>query len=462
MPYTLLYDGVVREFDFYAPPGWQHWVGEAWKQGRRGLPLVVALHGGGQDPLVFQEDWFFPRVWKLGLDDAGNPGEAVIPGTNRFLDNQFFVLYPYGQGWMTKSLYELAYGLVEPPAIPKLPSILQLPVDPDLPKKLADFEGWLNLLASSMDSLHGADLRSVYRDSRTMRAFDPGFGGSGPLVDDVGFIKAAQAAMDDKLRQQIGEAAADLPDDFPLEVSAAKLPNGEVVTQAFSSISPFDPNRRFLFGYSNGAMLAHRLVSQMTDHWAALWAMSGTCGGKTTFKATPDSDHAVNLPQDGRYAVSFFAHHGDLDITVPPGDWGADDFDYQAPKFNDESYLINAVAGFPNALDYRPGYLPLSQASRGYRKYNHVKGQSPFRDRDGLDGPASARSKSWPDGENPDDHNPTVVVYRDSQMSHTNFTQDKDKRYFFEKDVWRFFNRHTRTFRVSSQPALADIPVLTE
>ena len=460
MPYTLLHDGVVREFDFYAPPGWQHWVGEAWKQGRRGLPLVVALHGGGEDPLVFQEDWCFPRVWQLGLDSAGNPGEAVTPGDNRSLDNQFFVLYPYGHGWMTKSLFDLAYGLVEPPAIPALPSIPQLPVDPELPKELAQLEDWLNLLASSLNSLHGANLRSVYRDTRTMRAFDPGFGGSGPLVDDVGFIKAAQAAMDDKLRLELGDVPTGLPDDFPMEFTAAQLPTGEVVTQAISSIGLFDPNRRFLFGYSNGAMLAHRLVSQMPDHWAALWAMSGTCGGKTTYKATPDNDGVVNLPQDGRYAVSLFAHHGDLDITVPPGDWGADD--YQAPQCPDPSYLISAFAGFPSALDYRPGYLPLSQASSGYRTYNQLKGPSPFRHRVGRDGAASAQSKSWPDGENPDDHNPTVVVYRDSGMTHTNFTQDKDKRYFFEKDVWRFFNRHTRTFRTSFQPAPTNIPVLAK
>ena len=120
MPYTLVHQGVMREFDFYAPPGWQHWVGKAWEQGRVGLPLVVALHGGAQDPLGFQEDWFFPRVWNLSFAD-GNPGDPVTPGAARALENQFFVLYPYGMGWTTASLHTLAYLLIEPPAIPAAP-----------------------------------------------------------------------------------------------------------------------------------------------------------------------------------------------------------------------------------------------------------------------------------------------------------------------------------------------------
>jgi len=450
MPYTLIYDGVMREFDFYAPPGWQYWVGEAWKQGRRGLPLIVALHGGGEDPLVFQEDWFFPRVWDLGLDSAGNPSDPVSPGDKRCLENQFFVLFPYGQGWMTKSLFDRAFGLIEPPTIPKLPPIPELPTIPELPPNLLNFQNWLNLLANSLNLLHGADLRPLYHDTRTVRAFDPGFAGSGPLVDDVGFIKAARDAMNDRLKWELGKAADGLPGDFPWEYMAAKLPTGEVVTTTVSSIDLFDPNRRFLFGYSNGAMLAHRLVSQMPDHWAALWAMSGTCGGKPNFGVSTDNDRVVNLPADGLYAVSLFAHHGDQDITVPPGDWGADDFDYQTPQFPDKGYLTYAIAGFPGALDYLPGYLPLTQASRGYRAYNNREGESPFRHRVGLGGASTAESKSWPDGENPDASNPTVVIYRDSQMDHTNFTQNVDKRYFFEKDVWRFFNRHHRVFRPPS------------
>jgi len=107
MPYSLMHNGIMREFDFYAPPGWEYWVGKAWEQRRIGLPLVIALHGGAEDPLHFQEDWFFPRVWNLGLDSNGNRGDPVTSGDPRILDHQCFVLYLYGQGWMTNSLFDL-------------------------------------------------------------------------------------------------------------------------------------------------------------------------------------------------------------------------------------------------------------------------------------------------------------------------------------------------------------------
>jgi len=418
VPYTFTYDGVTREFDFYAPPGWQYWVGKAWKEGRHGLPLIVALHGGAEDPLTLQDDWFFPRVWNLGLDSDGNPGDPVSDD-KRSLENQFFVLYPYGQGWMTKSLYDLAYSLTELPTIP------------------------------------------FNRDTRTVRAFDPGFAGSGPLVDDVGFIKAARDAMNTKLRWALGQAAAGLPDDFPWELVAAKTPTG-AETAAVAAIDLFDPERRFLFGYSNGAMLAYRLVSQMPDHWAALWAMAGTCGGKPNVGVSTDGDRVVNLPTTGLYGVSLFAHHGDQDTTVPPGAWNEADFVYQSPQDPDPGYQIYANAGFRTALDYLPGYLPLMQAGRGYRALNNREGESVFRRGVGLAGASTAQSISWPDGENLDDSNPTVCVYRDSTMTHTNFTVSKSSRYFFEKDVWRFFNRHRRVVRpLSHESAPIDIELAT-
>ena len=406
MPYSLMHNGIMREFDFYAPPGWEYWVGKAWEQRRIGLPLVIALHGGAEDPLHFQEDWFFPRVWNLGLDGNGNPGDPVTPGDPRILDHQCFVLYPYGQGWMTNSLFDLAYRNQELPAIPKLP-----PVFPP-----------------------GTDLTPLYRDGGTVRAFNPGFSGWGAQANDVSFIKAAMDAMNDMLKQALLAAAGGLPADFPWEQPSVR----PSLTER-TSPDLFDQYRRFVFGYSNGAMFGHRLVNQMPDYWAALWAMSGTCGGKPYVNVSTDSDRVVNLPDDGLYGVSFFAHHGDMDTTVPPGDWGEDDFVYQSPQ-------PEMDPGFPSSSDYLPGYLPLTQASKGYRTYDNIDDHSPFRLRTGLGGADQAKSKSWPDAENWDHFNPTVVIYRDYEMEHTGFTQSA-KRYFFEKDVWRFFERHPRVLR---------------
>jgi hypothetical protein len=413
MPYSLMSNGVMREFDFYAPPGWEYWVGKAWEQRRIGLPLIIALHGGGEDPLKFQEDWFFPWIWNLGLNSDGNPGDPVTPGDPRILDHQCFVLYPYGLGWMTKSLFDLAYLLKELPAIPSLPAVF--PTKPDL--------------------------GPLYRDAGTVRAFNAGFSGWGVLADDVAFIKAAIDAMNNMLKEALLAAAAGLPEDFPWEQPAVRPSQTER-----KSPDLFDQYRRFLFGYSNGAMFGHRLVNQMPDYWAAFWAMSGTCGGKPNVNVSTDEDRVVNLPEDGRYAVSLFAHHGDKDTTVPPGDWGEDDFVYQSPQLGSDGYQMMVDAGFPTSLDYRPGYLPLTQASKGYRTYNNVDSQSPFRLRTGIKGTDQAKSKSWPDAENWDGFNPTVVIYRDFEMEHTKFT-DPGNRYFFEKDVWRFFEHHPRILR---------------
>ena len=83
MPYQIVHKGVVREFEFFPPIGWDYWHERAFAEdGRLGLPLVVALHGGGQDPATFAADWAFPLVSNPPLD------------TN--WEDRFFVLYPFG------------------------------------------------------------------------------------------------------------------------------------------------------------------------------------------------------------------------------------------------------------------------------------------------------------------------------------------------------------------------------
>lgn len=71
MAYHIVHKGVVREFDFYAPFAWTYWHERAFAEdGRMGLPLVVAMHGEGQDQ------------------------ETISDETN--WQDRFFVLYPYG------------------------------------------------------------------------------------------------------------------------------------------------------------------------------------------------------------------------------------------------------------------------------------------------------------------------------------------------------------------------------
>lgn len=87
MPFQLLHEGVVREFEFYAPFGWQYWHERVHiEDGRLGLPLIVALHGGGQQPANFALDWPFPLLFNSATE------------TN--WQDRCFVLYPYGYSYM--------------------------------------------------------------------------------------------------------------------------------------------------------------------------------------------------------------------------------------------------------------------------------------------------------------------------------------------------------------------------
>ena len=86
MSYQLVHDGVLREFQFYAPIGWEYWHERVFTEdGRRGLPLVIAMHGGAQDPANFAIDWPFPLLSNSPL--------------NNNWEDRFFVLYPYGFGY---------------------------------------------------------------------------------------------------------------------------------------------------------------------------------------------------------------------------------------------------------------------------------------------------------------------------------------------------------------------------
>lgn len=90
MPYQLVLDGVVREFEFYPPNGWPCWVERAHaKDGREGPPLVIAMHGGGQTPANFAIDWPFPLLFN-SADNAN-------------WEDRCFVFYPYGFAYMPKA-----------------------------------------------------------------------------------------------------------------------------------------------------------------------------------------------------------------------------------------------------------------------------------------------------------------------------------------------------------------------
>lgn len=452
MPYTLVHDGISREFDFYAPTAWPYWVAQAWvQQGRVGLPLVIALHGAGQNPLSLQSEWFFPYVWTLDADGqptVGLPGQGTYIRT---LENQFFVLYPYGMGWASKTLQSTAYD-------PLATALLNLGLQPQA------------------------------SDERTVRGWNSGVDGvtTGPGIDDVGFIQAMIRAIDEKLRQEI-LSAAELIDRLTDSTFPWQFIGGPFLQERSAPETLFDRDRRFLFGYSNGGMLAHRLVRAMPDHWAAVWGMSTAVGGKPHKGVGDPEDAVVNLPEEGEHSVSFFAHHGLLDEIAPPGVegdvLGTADFELQSPIENSPPYRQYQFAGFrenlgslfsPDIIDgltFLPGFLPLAQGWRGYIAYNGLSEETVARPRQGLEeieidlslpGPLfggaqpkkegvtlpgaysySSGDTGLPEADYPFSANPICVMYIDRAMHHTDFTSHPD-RYFFAYDIWRFFRTHPR------------------
>ncbi|MEZ4320463.1 MAG: hypothetical protein R3F61_23485 [Myxococcota bacterium] len=76
MPQQIVVDGITRDFVVALPIGWERWIEKLG----RGLPSVVAFHGGLQAPAAFMNDW---------------PFHSIIDGSRPDTD-RFVVFYPFG------------------------------------------------------------------------------------------------------------------------------------------------------------------------------------------------------------------------------------------------------------------------------------------------------------------------------------------------------------------------------
>lgn len=337
MPYQLVHEGVVREFEFYPPSGWAYWHQRArTEDGRQGLPLVIALHGGGQNVANFAADWPFPLLFNTS-DNAN-------------WQDRCFVLYPYGFSYV--------------PAL----------------------------------------------DGSPMRGWSTGFSGAYlPVHDDVGFIQAMIAAVEQLLRRELDALGLAGP--------------------------PIDRDRRYLFGYSMGGMLAYRLASAVPDTWAALWVMAAAYGGRSS----DGLSQTVTHPPRGRSAVSLFAHHGDLDTLVPPGP----DNDPSGLALSTDIHDLLVATGLTTAEAdlHATSVRHLAAAALTYRTHNNCRSTAyqVLTGQDDVAGTASSTKYVFRQDGNPP--NPEVVVYRDPTMAHGNFVAS---RYFRAADVWQFFKDHPR------------------
>ncbi|MDH4277794.1 MAG: hypothetical protein OEW83_06895, partial [Acidimicrobiia bacterium] len=200
MAHQIVRKNTVREFEFFPPLAWPYWLERTYEEsGRRGLPLIVALHGGGQDPAGFAENWPFPELFS-GPDEDN-------------WEDRCIVLRPFG----------FAY-------FPLL--------------------------------------------GRPLRGWNPGFGGGFLRAqNDVAFVESMIAEAERMLNREMRQLGIPGP--------------------------AIDPNRRFLFGYSAGGMMAYRLVNKMPDNWAALWVQSSAHGGRSYDGLTA---RVTNRPR-GRHGV---------------------------------------------------------------------------------------------------------------------------------------------------------------
>lgn len=78
MGHQIVHKGTVREYELFPPWAWPYWHQRTYDEsGRRGLPLIVALHGGGQDPTRFGLNWPFPVLFSGG-DSANWEDRAIV------------------------------------------------------------------------------------------------------------------------------------------------------------------------------------------------------------------------------------------------------------------------------------------------------------------------------------------------------------------------------------------------
>ncbi|MEZ4320940.1 MAG: hypothetical protein R3F61_25910 [Myxococcota bacterium] len=332
MSFSIEVDGIIREFAFSAPIGWERWV----EANSGGLPYIIALHGAGQPPTEFITDW---------------PFYANVDG-NRNLSDRYFTFYPFA-------------STVETGATPRR----------------AWNTGWSN-----------ANLADV---------------------DDIKFIRLMRSKVEDFLTQRL---------------QTVGIP-----------FAPFDENRQYLFGYSAGGMLAHRISHFDTNRYAALWCQSAAFGGRYHFSlGSPVSWPPVSSLSDDR-AHSFFHHHGGGDMTVRPTGSATDP---PQPSPDSRAKYINPGGLASNQADryQRADYPPLA-GIEAYKTHNNTTVLTTLSGQPDRNGGNTSTHQQW--RRTGGATNPIVEYYLDPTMDHTNFPSSPN-RYFDAADVWAWFKAHPR------------------
>jgi hypothetical protein len=225
--------------------------------------------------------------------------------------------------------------------------------------------------------------------------------------------------------------------------------------------STIDGSRRYLFGYSNGGMMSYRYANSTEfaqGYWAALWVFAGAIGGRR-YTGSNDVLNSPRPPGAGpnRTTLSLFAHHGELDVAVPPG-LPTDVVTLFKSTAMESDLISKGKLTLANATPITVHYRPLRGAIREYLLRNNAvytdfptNDQSPspaqittgFADRAG--GTTSTRSR-WGRTTFPptSSGNPEVIEYRDPTLGHTNYWDAGSTPYFDASFVWNWLMAHPR------------------
>lgn len=345
MPVRVQVGHVVREFALFVARGLKYWLSELVNPSRDtldanpgfvaqdGVPIVVVNHGGGNNPEAFMEEWNFPQVW------ATPTPRPISDGTHpRRVDCQCVVVYMYG--WSSRDERPIAEEEVVDPdgTLPPTATITVVP-NTDFPEGQRDE---IDAINENLAGLAAADQ---------------------PIIDKLGeidrdLVKLLKAIP--QVRSATWNPGSFFPNDDPQDdvaffdrvlqvVEAYLLEQVGIVWRADGTLQDhvIDRYRRYLFGYSNGAMMGFRLVKEMpSGTWAAFHAMCGTIGGKryTRYDVPPLWD---NYPV-GIEPVSLYFHAGGRDVVGDPYD----------PKYEQASPDSNDLTWAAQVAEYNDHKVP--------------------------------------------------------------------------------------------------------
>ena len=201
------------------------------------------------------------------------------------------------------------------------------------------------------------------------------------------------------------------------------------LTAMGSARRSIDPDRRFLFGYSNGGMMAYRLAADVPDYFRAMWVYATSYGGKALHGHTPLVE---NVPPVSAGPISVFHVHGGADQTVDPGPDG----DTTALTVSQAAEAVMNAQGVNPPGSFARSDRSLSGAMLAYRTHNGLAAV-PYRDLTGLPsvGPVdNSFRREWRNTAG--DPFPSVVLYRDPALEHIGLATAS---YVSEVLVWDWF-----------------------